>query len=418
MRGLAIYFAVAIFAMGCVQVKPLRERVAQQEAVITKLREDNAQFQKNYYQIKEMLDSESADKEKQLSGLQRELDKSQNLKTQKERELSDELNVVRLQFKAFREETAEQQKANEAAAERLRQNVSELTAERDAALKKFAELDAQHRVQQQRLDEMTKETADLRVNLKTVQAQADSLGKERAALQQSLQAEQKTRADAEQKLKASQDDNAQAQKQLAAAAADLKAARAEGDRTRQESRKQLEKMKRDLDASSAERKMLAEKADSPKMQPRANAADDPELKAAADKLRQRLSGVEAAKGADVRVDGRGLRIILPSDRLFQEKSIILASQAKPVLDRVGEVLGSLSGHPIKIEGHTDSEPVQDLPFVDNWGLGFARADRVRDYLMRSAKLSAKNVTALSRADLDPIGTTAAANRRVEIVVGK
>ncbi|MEN6626804.1 MAG: hypothetical protein ABFD69_11330 [Candidatus Sumerlaeia bacterium] len=406
---LFVIFTACVVLTGCVQVKRLNERVTQQEQIIAKLREDNAQFQKNYYQIKEILDSESADKEKKVAGLQRELDKSQNLKSQKERELGDELNLVKLQSKAFREETAEQQKAAEAAAERLRQTINEVTAERDAAMKKLGELDAQYRAQSQRLAEITKETADLRVNLKAAQDQAANLNKELEATRQALAAEKSARAGAEQQLQAARQSQAETEKKLDKATTDLQSARAEAS-----------KAKTDLDKAAAEhKKVAAQLADKSKSQPKAPlaASDDPALKAAAEKIRQRLAGLEGAKGADVRLDTKGLRIILPSDNLFQSKSVILADRANPVLDRVGETLATLSGRPIKIEGHTDSDPVKDLPFADNWGLGFARADRVRDYLMQSTKLNAKNVSALSRADLDPIGNTAAANRRVEIVVG-
>ncbi len=407
MRGLALYLALGVLAAGCVSVKPLQDRIAQQENALAKLREDNAQFQKNYYQIKDILDTESADKDRKMVDLKRDLDRALNLKSQKERELGDELKVVKLQFEAYKGEAAEQQRNAAANAEQLRQKIGELTAERDASLKKLADLDAQYRVQQQRLDEITKETAELRVNLKAAQGQADNLAKERETLQKSIQAEKTARAAAETKLADAHQAQADAQKKLAASAADLKNAQTEAGRLKQESNR----LKRDLEQAAAERKKDASAAGTPRAA--ATAADNAQLKAAAEKIRPALAPIE---GASVRLDGRGLRIILPSDRLFQEKSTILAGRAAPVLDKIGETLATLTGRAVKIEGHTDSQPVQDLPFADNWGLGFARANGVREYLMRSGKLSGKNVTALSRADHDPLGPTAAANRRVEIVV--
>lgn len=419
MRAFCLLMIVVMAAVmaGCASTKPLQDRITAQEQIISKLREDNAQFQKNYYQIKDILDTESADKDRKMLELKRELDKSQNLKTQKERELGDDLKVVKLQFEAFRGEAGEQQKAAEANAERLRQQIGELTAERDASLKKLADLDAQYRVQQQRLDEITKETAELRVNLKAVQGQAENLTKERAELQKSLQAEKSSRADVESKLAAAQKAQSDTESRLAATEADLKKAQTESSRLKSESaaaQTQLSKAKRDLEQAAAERKKAESTATASSRATPSDPADDPQLKAVAEKIRPTVAGIE---GANVRVDSRGLRIILPSDRIFQEKSIILATRATPALDQIGEALALISDRPVRIEGHTDSQPVQDLPFADNWGLGYARADRVREYLMRSGKLGSKNVTALSRADQDPLGTSAAANRRVEIVVG-
>jgi chemotaxis protein MotB len=77
---------------------------------------------------------------------------------------------------------------------------------------------------------------------------------------------------------------------------------------------------------------------------------------------------------------------------------------------------------VLVEGHTDNQPiVGDLPYADNWGLGFARADRVRAFLMESS-VPGKNMTALTRAQYSPLGANdsaegRAANRRVEIVIG-
>lgn len=75
--------------------------------------------------------------------------------------------------------------------------------------------------------------------------------------------------------------------------------------------------------------------------------------------------------------------------------------------------------PVSVVGHTDNQAPQDLPYADNWTLGFARADRVREFLMRDGGVEAGRLTALSRAQYEPLTSNETAegrkqNRRVEI----
>ncbi len=103
--------------------------------------------------------------------------------------------------------------------------------------------------------------------------------------------------------------------------------------------------------------------------------------------------------------------------------IILAEAAKKVLIDVSVALTSLAaGRPIRIVGHTDDQPLGELPFADNWGLGAARADRVRAFLIHEGKLDPRHLELATRAFHDPLATNKtpegrAENRRVEIVVG-
>ncbi|HOE96520.1 MAG TPA: flagellar motor protein MotB, partial [Candidatus Sumerlaeota bacterium] len=153
---------------------------------------------------------------------------------------------------------------------------------------------------------------------------------------------------------------------------------------------------------------------------RPDLSTDPELQALADRVRGALAD---AQGAQVELDRKGLRIILAGSALFAPDSVVLSNESAPLLDRVAEALSEVDGRRIRIEGHTDNTPVGDtLPFADNWGVGFARADRVREYLARRG-VPAARMRAISAAEYEPRASNdtsegRARNRRVEVVIAE
>ncbi len=445
---------LVILMVGCASTAPLQLRVEQQEAIIASLREDNARFQESYYQIKEILDSESAEKGQRLLSLQQELEKSQHLKSQRERELADELNLVKLQYKAFQEEAGERQRVTESALARLQHELGESLATRDAALTQLQAVETDLAEVRQSSEALSKELAAVRGELEASQAGLATLTREHETLSQSYQAEQVARQRLEGELETARAERGQALEQVTevdrqlqaaneraeAATREIEAVRAELTSLRAED----EKLRAELTSAGTARQELVRSAeqlgrlesqlaqlneDKTGLEARLKEsqdqvgtlralippapADDAELTRAAGRMAQLMEGHADAAAVKAMVDERGLRIILPSDFLFESGSTLLAERAQPVLDRIGELLAGLGGRPIRIEGHTDNQPVRDLPFADNWGLGFSRADRVRDYLMRAGRLDAARVQTLTRAHHDPL---AGMPRRVEVVV--
>lgn len=407
--------------VGCAELTTLRERTAIQDKTIARLQKENSEFQTNYYKIKEMLDSENAQSQKSVGQLQYELDQARNLKTKQEKELSDQLRTRNLEYEALKSEAADQKTQLDTQIGQLQRNVQTLTAERDAALTRLKDSDDKLRAEQARTTDLTKQLAALKVDVQTLNDRVAGLQKDTTAKDQALQAEkdarQKTeqaRADLEQKLKAAQDEGSQLKKQLAEASA------------KGESLAQVQKEK---DALAAEldnlKKKTAKDLETAKAQvSRAStgAAEDPELKDTASQFAQKLKDLPEGKGIQTKVDRRGLRIIIPSSLLFDENATVLADRASGVLTSVAGLLKQVPGRTVRVEGHTDNQAVQDLPFADNWGLGFARADRVREFLMKDGGVSGSRLEALSRAQFEPLTTNDTAegrkqNRRVEIVIG-
>lgn len=101
--------------------------------------------------------------------------------------------------------------------------------------------------------------------------------------------------------------------------------------------------------------------------------------------------------------------------LFDSGQATIKSDARRQLDRIAQKLNSTyRGAQIRIEGHTDSDPIRRSKWGSNEALSKARADAVRDYL------ASKGVRT-GRIDTDGLGSsrpkaTKAASRRVEIIV--
>jgi len=109
------------------------------------------------------------------------------------------------------------------------------------------------------------------------------------------------------------------------------------------------------------------------------------------------------------------------DALFDPGQAMLKSDAKANLNKVANVLKKQwSGKPVKVQGHTDSDPIKKSHWASNQDLSQARANAVRDYLI-SQGVETNRVVAEGLGDAKPkdLAKTSAAkakNRRVEIVV--
>ena len=129
------------------------------------------------------------------------------------------------------------------------------------------------------------------------------------------------------------------------------------------------------------------------------------------------------EASGVRVEGRGsgAAIILASDVTFKAGQADLSKQAMITLDRVAIALKSTPGvQRIRVEGHTDSDPIRKSGWSSNEALSQARAENVRKYLVKKG-LDRSIVTEIGYGAARPVfpndtAANKASNRRVEIVV--
>lgn len=105
---------------------------------------------------------------------------------------------------------------------------------------------------------------------------------------------------------------------------------------------------------------------------------------------------------------------------FASGSAELTEQAREIMAEIAQdALGPNTV--VTVTGHTDDVPLSESPFVDNFGLGAARASAVVRELIDSGIVPAGQVTAVSKGDTAPLAPNDSdegreKNRRVEIEI--
>lgn len=131
-----------------------------------------------------------------------------------------------------------------------------------------------------------------------------------------------------------------------------------------------------------------------------------------------MDGVEAIK------TDRGLLIRFNDDYLFKSGSATLTPSAQKKLDKVGVMVArKFVLHNIRVEGHTDNQPIKSTIFPSNWELSSARASAIIRYFISRFSFMPSLFTAVGFADTRPISDNSspsnkAKNRRVEVLILK
>jgi chemotaxis protein MotB len=128
-------------------------------------------------------------------------------------------------------------------------------------------------------------------------------------------------------------------------------------------------------------------------------------------------GIDAYQTAD-----GNIAIVIPADINFSPGSKDLTSAGKKAVDAVARELdGQFSGFTVRIEGHTDGDPIKKSKFTDNFELGAERSLTVLRYLVSQHRVAPDRLIAASRGETVPVADNKsdkgkARNRRVEVVV--
>jgi len=138
---------------------------------------------------------------------------------------------------------------------------------------------------------------------------------------------------------------------------------------------------------------------------------------------ERLRKALADAGLNPKVFGNGVAVPLSGDILFDSGKAVLKESGKKVLQNAQEGIdkviaaGNFQIEWIRIDGHTDSDPIKYSNFRDNWDLGNARATAVLKYLAELGGWEQYKPYTASYADTVPVDPAdKAKNRRVEIYI--
>ncbi|MCR4437112.1 MAG: flagellar motor protein MotB [Clostridiales bacterium] len=133
---------------------------------------------------------------------------------------------------------------------------------------------------------------------------------------------------------------------------------------------------------------------------------------------------ENLKGeVEVAMQERGVEISIKERVLFKSGSAEIEEAAKQTIEGIGKVLLAVPGNHIRVEGHTDNDPINTVQFPSNWELSSARATNVLRLLVEKSGINPKIISAVGYGEFTPKvpNTTPenkAANRRVDIVILK
>jgi chemotaxis protein MotB len=131
-----------------------------------------------------------------------------------------------------------------------------------------------------------------------------------------------------------------------------------------------------------------------------------------------LDGVPQAPDVTVTVDREGIVIRLSGSYLFDSGRAELKPNSLAVLDTIADQL-KLIDNEIRVDGHTDSTPIESSRYPTNWELSTARALAVTRYLSESDGVQATRLMAAGFGEFRPLYVNdtrdhRAMNRRVEI----
>ena len=112
-----------------------------------------------------------------------------------------------------------------------------------------------------------------------------------------------------------------------------------------------------------------------------------------------------------------LIVTFQGDATFDSGSALVKPGLHAEIDRVARVLAQYPEMIIRVEGHTDSDPIQRAIFLDNLHLSMARAVNVTRKITDDLepRISPDRVRAVACGEYYPISTNKAKNRRIEIV---
>ena len=138
---------------------------------------------------------------------------------------------------------------------------------------------------------------------------------------------------------------------------------------------------------------------------------------------KKLKNAGELEGISAKMIDKGLLITFDDKYLFAPASAYLSAEAKKLIDKVGVLIcKKFVLHSMRVEGHTDSNPIKSTQYPSNWELSSARSSAVVRYMIERFHFMPNLFSAIGFADTRPLEKSRSKadpiNRRVEILVLK
>jgi chemotaxis protein MotB len=137
-------------------------------------------------------------------------------------------------------------------------------------------------------------------------------------------------------------------------------------------------------------------------------------------LNQQLKDEIASGKVQIHMGSRGLVVSLKEAAFFPPGDDTVSQPAYGSLGKIATAIRQLP-NPVRLEGHTDSVPINNSRFRSNWELSTARSIAVLELLTAEFQVAAQTLAVAGYADTVPLESndTAAGrarNRRVDIII--
>ena len=143
-----------------------------------------------------------------------------------------------------------------------------------------------------------------------------------------------------------------------------------------------------------------------------------------EKLAEKMRVIMEEKGLEadvsVTVSERGVVISLKDSVLFAPAHDEIMAKNEQIIVEIGEALKSSNNY-VRVEGNTDTVPISNEEFANNWELSVMRATRVLELLVYKSGFPQNKISAIGYGEYRPVAPNTTAegkskNRRVDIVI--
>jgi chemotaxis protein MotB len=137
-------------------------------------------------------------------------------------------------------------------------------------------------------------------------------------------------------------------------------------------------------------------------------------------LEKALKEEIAAGKMQLHLEPRGLVVSLREAAFFPSGEAVIATSMYPSIEKVATAIHGLP-NPVRLEGHTDSVPIHNSHFRNNWELSAARGVAMLELLTGRYGVPPTQLSIAGYADTSPVADNStvegrARNRRVDVVI--